>query len=101
MRSRLFLLARALGAAALVATFWVTTTATAQSPDKIRLQIKWVPQAQFAGYFVALDKGYYANQSLDVQIIPGGPDIVTEQQVTNGQVEPSSVLRARKVLLPH
>ncbi len=63
------------------------STATAQSPDKVRLQIKWVPQAQFAGYFVAADKGYYADENLDVTIIPGGPDIVTEQQVTNGQAE--------------
>src|SRR5260370_13031482 len=61
--------------------------ATAQSPDKVRLQIKWVPQAQFAGYFVGADKGYYADENLDVTIIPGGPDIVTEQQVTNGQAE--------------
>ncbi len=63
------------------------STATAQSPAKVRLQIKWVPQAQFAGYFVAADKGYYADENLDVTIIPGGPDIVTEQQVTNGQAE--------------
>jgi NitT/TauT family transport system substrate-binding protein len=56
-------------------------------PDKIKLQIKWVPQAQFAGYFTALEKGYYKDENLDVQIIPGGPDIVTEQQVVNGQAD--------------
>jgi NitT/TauT family transport system substrate-binding protein len=61
--------------------------ATAQSPDKVKLQIKWVPQAQFAGYFVALDKGYYADENLDVTILPGGPDIVPEQQITNGQAD--------------
>ena len=61
--------------------------ATAQAPDKIKLQIKWVPQAQFAGYFVALDKGYYADENLDVTIVPGGPDIVGEQQVINGQAD--------------
>jgi NitT/TauT family transport system substrate-binding protein len=63
------------------------TTVRAQSPDKVRLQIKWVPQAQFAGYFVALDKGYYADENLDVTILPGGPDIIPEQQVTNGQAD--------------
>jgi NitT/TauT family transport system substrate-binding protein len=67
------------------------TTAPAAKPaanaDKVRLQIKWVPQAQFAGYYVALDHGYYAAENLDVQIIPGGPDIVSEQQVANGQAE--------------
>src|SRR5215831_8674895 len=71
-----------------LAALVLASTAFAQSaPDKVRLQIKWVPQAQFAGYFVALDKGYYADENLDVTIIPGGPDIVTEQQVVNGQAE--------------
>jgi NitT/TauT family transport system substrate-binding protein len=36
---------------------------------------------------VALDKGYYRDESLDVTIVPGGPDIVSEQQVTNGQAD--------------
>jgi NitT/TauT family transport system substrate-binding protein len=55
--------------------------------DKVRLQLKWVPQAQFAGYFVALEKGFYTDENLDVTILPGGPDIVSEQQVANGQAE--------------
>jgi NitT/TauT family transport system substrate-binding protein len=55
--------------------------------DKVKLQIKWVPQAQFAGYFVALEKGYYKDENLDVTIVPGGPDIVSEQQVVNGQAD--------------
>ncbi|MGI9147027.1 MAG: ABC transporter substrate-binding protein [Chloroflexota bacterium] len=57
------------------------------SPDKVKLQLKWVPQAQFAGYFVALEKGYYKDENLDVTIVPGGPDIVSEQQVANGQAD--------------
>jgi NitT/TauT family transport system substrate-binding protein len=66
----------------------VAPSAAAQpGPDKVKLQIKWVPQAQFAGYYVALEKGYYAQERLDVQIIPGGPNIVTEQQVANGQAD--------------
>ncbi|MDQ6670119.1 MAG: ABC transporter substrate-binding protein [Chloroflexota bacterium] len=55
--------------------------------DKVKLQLKWVPQAQFAGYFVALEKGYYTDENLDVTIVPGGPDIVSEQQVANGQAD--------------
>ena len=55
--------------------------------DKVKLQLKWVPQAQFAGYFVALEKGYYKDENLDVTIVPGGPDIVSEQQVANGQAD--------------
>lgn len=50
----------------------------------VTLQLKWVPQAQFAGYFVALEKGFYKEEGLDVTIAPGGPDIVPEQQVANG-----------------
>lgn len=50
----------------------------------VTLQLKWVPQAQFAGYYVALEKGYYEEEGLDVTIAPGGPDIVPEQQVANG-----------------
>ncbi|MDI3328820.1 MAG: ABC transporter substrate-binding protein [Alicyclobacillaceae bacterium] len=57
------------------------------SATKIKLQLKWVPQAQFAGYFVAKEKGYYKEEGLDVEILPGGPDIVPEQQVANGAAD--------------
>lgn len=53
----------------------------------VRLQLKWVPQAQFAGYFAALDQGYYREEGLDVTILPGGPDIAPEQVVASGQAE--------------
>lgn len=53
----------------------------------VRLQLKWVPQAQFAGYYAALDQGFYADEGLDVTILPGGPDIVPEQVVAAGQAE--------------
>lgn len=53
----------------------------------VTLQLKWVPQAQFAGYYVALEKGYYEEEGLDVTIAPGGPDIVPEQQVANGAAD--------------
>src|SRR5947207_5276619 len=78
---------RLLGAVGLAARVFASTALAQSAPDKVRLQIKWVPQAQFAGYFVALDKGYYADENLDVQIIPGGPDTVSEQQVANGQAD--------------
>jgi NitT/TauT family transport system substrate-binding protein len=42
---------------------------------KVRLQLKWVAQAQFAGYYAAIDQGYYQANGLDVQILLGGPDI--------------------------
>jgi NitT/TauT family transport system substrate-binding protein len=49
--------------------------AHAMAADKVTLQLKWVTQAQFAGYYVAKDKGYYEAEGLDVDIKPGGPDI--------------------------
>lgn len=62
-------------------------TASGDGLTPITLQLKWVPQAQFAGYFVALEKGYYEEEGLDVKIAPGGPDIVPEQQVANGAAQ--------------
>ena len=55
-----------------------------QSADKVTLQLKWVTQAQFAGYYAAKAKGFYAAEKLDVTIRPGGPDIVPEQVVAGG-----------------
>ncbi len=52
--------------------------------DKVTLQLKWVAQAQFAGYFVAKDKGFYEEAGLDVEIKPGGPDIAPEQVIAGG-----------------
>jgi NitT/TauT family transport system substrate-binding protein len=64
------------------------TTAEAAGPkDSVTLQLKWVTQAQFAGYYAALEKGYYDAEGLDVTIKPGGPDIVPEQVVLGGQAE--------------
>ncbi|HEY0416585.1 MAG TPA: ABC transporter substrate-binding protein [Gaiellaceae bacterium] len=54
---------------------------------KVILQSKWVPQAQFAGYYTALAKGFYKRAGLDVTIKPGGPDIIPEQVVASGQAQ--------------
>lgn len=61
--------------------------AASGSGDKVTLQLKWVAQAQFAGYYAALDQGFYRDAGLDVTIAPGGPDIVPEQVVASGQAE--------------
>ncbi len=54
---------------------------------KIRLQSKWVVQAQFAGYYEAVTKGYFKDMGLDVTILPGGPDITPETVVASGAAE--------------
>ncbi|WP_243612611.1 ABC transporter substrate-binding protein [Shimia aestuarii] len=56
----------------------------AQAADDVTLQLKWVTQAQFAGYYVALDKGFYEEEDLNVTIKPGGPDIAPAQVIAGG-----------------
>ena len=56
----------------------------AVAADKVTLQLKWVTQAQFAGYYVAKDKGFYEEEGLDVEIKPGGPDIAPPQVLVGG-----------------
>lgn len=56
----------------------------AQAKDDFTLQLKWVTQAQFAGYYVAKDKGFYDEEDLNVTIKPGGPDIAPPQVIAGG-----------------
>src|SRR5271156_5983196 len=67
-----------LGTAALFAA------GAAHAADKVTLQLKWVTQAQFGGFYVAKDKGYYKDEGLDVTIKPGGPDVAPEQVLAGG-----------------
>ena len=57
---------------------------SAAAADAVTIQLKWVTQAQFAGYFVAKDKGLYEAEGLDVTINPGGPDISPPQIIVGG-----------------
>ena len=75
MKSRNFLLGLALFA-------FGSSIAFAQ--DKLTLQLKWVTQAQFAGYYVAKDKGFYKDAGLDVTVKAGGPDINPSQVIAGG-----------------
>lgn len=59
-------------------------TGMAHAADKVTLQLKWVTQGQFAGYYVAKDKGFYEAEGLDVEIKPGGPDIAPPQVIAGG-----------------
>jgi len=56
----------------------------AQAADSVTLQLKWVTQGQFAGYYVAQDKGFYEDAGLDVTIKPGGPDVAPPQVIAGG-----------------
>jgi NitT/TauT family transport system substrate-binding protein len=56
----------------------------AHAAEKLNLQLKWVTQAQFAGYYAALDKGFYKDEGIDLTIKPGGPDIAPAQVLAGG-----------------
>ena len=69
---------------ALMAGAMSLAAAQAIAAEKVTLQLKWVAQGQFGGYFVAKDKGFYEEEGLDVEIKPGGPDIAPEQVIAGG-----------------
>ena len=56
-------------------------------PQPVRLQLQWFTQGQFAGYFAAVEKGFYAERGLDVQIMEGGVDIVPQTVLAQGQAD--------------
>ena len=84
-----------LAAIAVAAAVWTAVGTAGASPKqhsstkltKVTLQLKWVTQAQFAGYYAAKAKGYYKQAGLDVNIKVGGPDITPETVVAGGQAE--------------
>ena len=79
---------RALTAA--VAVLALITGACAAEDDEltpINLQLQWVAQAQFAGYYAAVDQGFYADEGLDVTILEGAVEIVPQQVVATGGAE--------------
>jgi len=73
--------------AAAVAAGTATRASAAPQLTKVTLQLKWVPQAQFAGYYAALDLGYYKAAGLDVTLLNGGPNITPEVVVASGHAQ--------------
>lgn len=63
------------------------TEAPAAELTKVRLQLQWVTQSQFAGYYAALDQGFYKDEGLDVEILEGAVEIVPQQVVAAGEAE--------------
>jgi len=77
----------------------------AEAADDLTLQLKWVTQAQFAGYYVALENGFYEEEDLNVTILPGGPDVAPAQVIAGGGADVvidwmPSALAAREQGLP-
>jgi NitT/TauT family transport system substrate-binding protein len=75
-RSIRFLAAGA--AAALALSACGTGTPSAGDMAEVRLQLQWFPQAQFAGYYAAVENGYYEEEGIDVEILPGSAEIAPQ-----------------------
>src|SRR4029077_19314472 len=106
MKSRRYLVG-AIGMIVLVAGIWAAAGAgaspakhTKAAATRVPLQLKWVPQAQFAGYYAAAAKGYYKQAGLDVKIKVGGPDVTPEQVVAGGQAEVGLDRRPHRARVP-
>jgi NitT/TauT family transport system substrate-binding protein len=65
----------------------MTGMAECATPEPIKLQLQWFTQAQFAGYYAAVDQGFYEHQCLDVEIVQGAVEIVPQTQLANGDVD--------------
>ena len=83
----LYLALVAVAATALVAASLAAAGSGSSEATKVTVQLKWVTQSQFAGYYAAKEKGFYKQAGLDVSIKVGGPDIIPEQVVLGGQAE--------------
>jgi NitT/TauT family transport system substrate-binding protein len=63
------------------------STETSGELTKVKLQLQWLTQGQFAGYYAALSEGFYEEEGLDVEIIPSGGDIVPQDALAQGEVD--------------
>src|SRR4051812_9769859 len=64
-----------------------TAAPTTRPLTSVKLQLQWVTQSQFAGYFAAVDQGFYTDEGLDVSILQGAVDIVPQTVVASGSAE--------------
>ncbi|MCB2178393.1 ABC transporter substrate-binding protein [bacterium] len=93
---------RKIVAATILLTLFVLaacTTPKEEVPkDNVVVQLKWVHQAQFAGFYVAVEKGYYAEENIEVELMPGGPNIDYFDVLNNGDAD-FAVVRPEGILI--
>lgn len=87
MKLRTCLAVTAVALAALTGCSTTDTGTTADGLTKVKLQLQWFKQGQFAGYLAAVDQGFYKEQGLDVEILDGGTDIVPQTVLAQGQTD--------------
>jgi NitT/TauT family transport system substrate-binding protein len=86
------------GVAILVLLAFAWLCADARADEAVNLRLKWLNQAQFAGFYLAREKGFYASEGLNVNVQPGGPDFPAVQMVTGGN-EQFGVTGADQILI--
>jgi len=75
----------------LLIAFGVIDPARSLAAQPVRIMLQWSHQAQFAGYYVALEKGFYKERGLDVSIVPGGPGLDSADSLVRGEVDFASL----------
>jgi NitT/TauT family transport system substrate-binding protein len=86
------------GVATLVLLALAWLCADARADEAVNLRLKWLNQAQFAGFYLAREKGFYQSEGLNVNIQPGGPDFPAVQMVAGGN-EQFGVTGADQILI--
>lgn len=71
----------------------------ARAATPFAMQAAWINDAEFAGYFLAMDKGYFAEEGLELTYLPGGPDVIPESTIIAGRADlalttPDTTIRA-------
>jgi NitT/TauT family transport system substrate-binding protein len=74
-------------ATVLLLSLCLSLPARAGEPKRAALVLQWQPQAQFAGFYVAQEKGFYAEAGVDLALIPGGPDVVASKLLAEGRAQ--------------
>ncbi len=71
----------------MAAGVWAVTAWAAAPPEKLRLQLNWLPEPEFGGIYAAREGGHFAAHGLEVEILKGGPDVPAVQMAAAGRVE--------------
>ena len=71
----------------IISIILISITHNSLALEKIKLSLDWFPQAEHGGFFQAIAKGYYSDEGLEVEIVPGGPGVNTKAMLMAGQVK--------------
>ena len=82
----------------LISSLTACSPKSVATPTAVTVQLKWVNQAQFAGFYVTADKGYYSEENINIKFSPGGTGINIMDEVTSGRAQ-FGVIGAEKIII--